>query len=86
MSNGDPWGGQEYPFTGFLISLKVSYGIRFGFKHQMMVQMANLRKVELAIWILGLWGPPRFPKMSLLEQIKQLWDSRNSQNTRTWGL
>ena len=67
---GGSRGGLEYPFTGFLIPLKVSYGIRFGFKHHMMVQIANLRKVELTILILGLWGPPRFPKMSFLEQIK----------------
>ena len=48
-------GGLEYPFTGFLIPLKIS----FGFKYHMMVQMANLRKVEQTILILGLWGPPR---------------------------
>ena len=35
-------GGLEYPFTGFLTPFKVSYNIRFGFKHHMMAQMADL--------------------------------------------
>ena len=48
---GGSGGGLECPFTGFLIPLKVSYGIRFGFKHHMMVQMANLCKVEITTLI-----------------------------------
>ena len=35
-------GGLEYPFTGFLTPFKVSYNIRFGFKHHMMAHMADL--------------------------------------------
>ena len=57
MSKGDPGGGGKSGFTGFLIPPKIS----FGFKYHMMVQMANLGKVELTILILGLWGPPRVP-------------------------
>ena len=80
-------GGSGVPLYRILNpSQSLIYGIIFGFKHHMMVQIANLRKVELTILILGLWGPPRFPKMSLLEQIKQFWDSKNSRNTRTLGL
>ena len=60
MSKGDPGGGGgslDYPFPGFLNPFKIS----FVFKYHMMVQMANLGKVELTILILGLWGPPRVP-------------------------
>ena len=76
-------GGLEYPFTRFLIPLKVPYGIRFGFKHHMMVQMANLRNVELSILILVFGALLGSPKMTLLEQSKPFWDSRNTQNIHT---
>ena len=59
-------GGPEYPFTGFLIPLKVSYGIGFSFKDHLVVQMANSRKVELTILILGLRGPPRVPQNDIV--------------------
>ena len=66
-------------------SQSLIYGIRFGFKHHMMVQMANLRNVELSILILGFGALLGSPKMTLLEQIKPFWDSRNSQNLRSKG-
>ena len=59
-------GSLDYPFTGFLSPLKISYGTRFGFKYHMMVQMANLSKVELTILIFGLWGPPRVPQNDIV--------------------
>ena len=59
-------GSLDYPFTGFLSPLKISYGTRFGFKYHLMVQVANLRKVEVTILILGLWVRPGVPQNDIV--------------------
>ena len=66
-------------FTALLVPLEVANDISFGFKHPMMVQLANIHKVELINLVIDLWGPPMCPSKW------HCWESRNSRNTSMWG-
>ena len=51
-----------------------------------MVQMANLRKVEVTNLISGFWDPLSVPQNDMVGANQAIWDSKNYQNTRIWGL
>ena len=51
-----------------------------------MIQMVNLRKIEVTNLISGPWDPLRVPQNDMVGADQAIWDSRNSQNTRIWGL
>ena len=46
-----------------------------------MLQMANIRKVEVTNLISGLWDPLRIPQNDMVGENEAILDSRNSQNT-----
>ena len=52
----------------------------------MMVQMANLRKIEVTNLISGLWDPLRVLQNDMVGANQAIWDNRNSQNTRISGI
>ena len=46
--------------SGILFApLEVLYGTRFGSKHHIMVQLANVNRVGITDLFLDLWSPPR---------------------------
>ena len=48
----------------------------------MMIQMVNLRKIEVTNLISGPWDPLRVPQNDMVGANQAIWDSRTSQNTR----
>ena len=53
----------------------------------MKIQLANMLYVDqLGSDVIMPLGPPKTPQMSMLEEIKQFWDNKNSENTNMWDI
>ena len=72
-------GGSTVPLYSIVSPLEVSYRIRLDFKCQTPCKYPTAL-VDLDSDFMPL-GPPRIPKMALVEQMKPFWDSRSSGNT-----
>ena len=53
------------PYRALLSPLKVVYDTKFGPKHHMMVQMANVYKIDITDRFLDLWSLPGGPQRTI---------------------
>ena len=63
-------GGLLDPYSALFAPLEVLYGTRFGSKHHIMAQMANMYRVGITDPYLYLWGPSGGSRRAIHEQIK----------------
>ena len=87
--NGDPEGGGGSTVMLFNIVWKhhTALDLILDFKHPMKIQLANMLYVDqLGSDVIMPLGPPKTPQMSMLEEIKQFWDNKNSENTNMWDI
>ena len=77
--------GSTVSLYSIVSRLEVSYRIRLDFKCQKHREYPTALVDQLDSDFMPL-GPPRIPKMILVEQMKPFWDSRSSGNTNMWGL
>ena len=53
------------PYRALFSPLKVLYDTKFGPKHHMMVQMANVYKIDITDRFLDLWSLPGGPQRAI---------------------
>ena len=58
------------PYSALFAPLEVLYGTRFGSKHHIMAQLANMYRVGITDPYLDLWGPPRDSQRAIYDLIK----------------
>ena len=63
---GGSRGGLLYPYRAYFAPLEVEYSTRFGSKHYIMVQLANVFWVSITDPFLVYWGPLRGSQTAIL--------------------
>ena len=74
-------GGLLDPYGALFAPLEVLYGTRFGSKHYIMAQLANVYRGGTTDPFLDFLAPVGAPKRPLYEQIKHFWDPEKSQKS-----
>ena len=63
-------GGLLDPYRALIAPLEVLYGTRFGYKDNIMIQLANIYNIGITDPFLELWGPPGDSQKAIYKQIQ----------------